>query len=206
MKKPAAHGHRSSPPRKLYQQLFRRQPAYVCSFRLPQVGNLQLRPTANDDGAQHSAKPYTIIGDTFTLIFGNSGSFHRHIGSRSAMAPTWSAIRIAAGFSANISSVSVTMNTPGPSTGPMQVNSPRSIVNGHCPSVHVAALTALDCGIGDSSTAGATTSGDEHPTSDKHNPSPTANACESRSVLRWRGLHNSANLTDGSSDPANSRK
>ena len=57
----------------------------------------------------------------------------------------------------------------------MQVSSPFSMVNGHGPSVHVAALTALDFGVSALSAVGVTTSGDPQP-ANGNNTSPTAKA------------------------------
>ena len=110
------------------------------------------------------------------------------------MAPTWSAIRIAAGFRANVSPWSVTTNTPGSSAGPMQVSSPRSMVKGHGPSVQVAALTVLDFLVPGSSMVWPTASGDEQPASSRHNPSPTASARTLRAALPWSGLRTSVTV------------
>ena len=66
------------------------------------------------------------------------------------------------------------------------------MVNGHRPSVHGAALTALDLSVGRSSAIWSSTSGDGHLASSKHNSSPTATALDGRSferILKSRLAH-----------------
>ena len=154
----AANGHRRSPPHELHKQRFRRRPANVCSLRLP--------PTVS---AQQGVSAYTITGDTFTFAPGNSGC-SRKVRSTLAIARMVCAMWIAAGFSTDMSPLSGKMNIPGASAGPMQVSSPRPMVNGDGRSVQVAALTVLDRGVGDSSAVGVTTSAGEQPARGGCNP------------------------------------
>ena len=152
---------------------------------------------------QQRVNVYRIIGDTFTLAPRMSGSFRQNrVQVRSGAYPLGHQDRgrVQRKHFARVGH----KETPGSSTGSMHTSSPSSTVNGHGPSVHVAALTVLDCSLRRSSAGRSAKSGAMPPTSEYEIPSPNPTDTASTSRRKDHDPENSGESEKG--NPAHPRR